>query len=95
MSVASSNWVSDDANKAAVQSAQAILTKVKRERYGNGNVYERVKVSDHPLTYHEVLVVGKKELLDIKHDVDVEEEDEVLEEVNFEELDVKEEITED
>jgi hypothetical protein len=89
------DWVSDNSNKTAVQLAQATLNKVKKARYGNGKVYERIKISDHPLTYKEVLVMGKKEILAINHDVVVNEDDEVLEEVNFEELVVKEENTED
>jgi hypothetical protein len=83
------NWVSGESDLARVQNARIILNKVKQEKYGKHNTYRLEKTGDHPLTYREVLVVGK-EKLEVDHTAEVDEE-EIIEEVDFSTIDIKEE----
>jgi hypothetical protein len=60
MTASITNWVSSETNVGAVQSAQTVLERVKKERYTKRKQYQLVKIGDHPLTFKEVLVEDKK-----------------------------------
>ena len=51
------NWVSGEANVVKVHIATGVLAEAKKLKYAGGRKkYRMVKISDHPLTYKEVLV---------------------------------------
>jgi hypothetical protein len=87
------NWVSGESNAAAVENAQMVLNKIKREKYGRGNQYRLEKIGDHPATYREVLVVGEEQL-SVDHTPVELEDDGVLSEVNYDELAVDKTVDE-
>jgi hypothetical protein len=90
MTTSSSNWVGDESNRQIVENAHVVLSKVKHERYADKQKkYRLEKIRDMPLTYREVLIEGDPTTINISHD-EVFDEEEVLEEINFEELNVKE-----
>jgi hypothetical protein len=102
------NWLSGESDLAKVQVAQAVLEKVKRERYGHGRKYHTVKTCDHPLTFKEVLIsidINIPNTIDqitqqvtiqnnVITDAEIVEED-VIEEVDFSELVTQRVETED
>ena len=51
------NWTSIETPKELRLEAERVLSKLKKQR--EGKVYEKIKVSDTPLTYKEVEIKNK------------------------------------
>ena len=52
-------WLTDATKLALNREAQDALDKAKKQKYTKDKHYHLEKVSDHPLTYREVLDVKK------------------------------------